>query len=132
MKDLRLLNYFLGIVVARHVGGLFLSQNKYVEEIVRRAGMSSCKPCPTLQVDTKPKLSIRNSATYKDPTLYRSLYGALQYLTFTRPDISYAVHQKYLFMHNPMFDHMHALCSLTNLISILLILTFSLFVHSLI
>jgi hypothetical protein len=93
--------------------------------------MSSCKPCPTL-VDTKLKLSIKNSATFEDPTLYRSLYGALQYLTFTCPDISYAVQQICLFIHNPMFDCMHALCSLTNLISILLILTFSLFVHSLI
>ncbi|XP_071712725.1 uncharacterized mitochondrial protein AtMg00810-like [Rutidosis leptorrhynchoides] len=45
----------------------------------------------------------------KDPTLYRSLAGALQYLTFTRPDISYAVQHICLFMHDPRERHMHAL-----------------------
>ncbi|GAU32670.1 hypothetical protein TSUD_218470 [Trifolium subterraneum] len=90
MKDLGHLNYFLGIAVQRHAHGLFLSQKKYAEEILSRAGMSSCKTCPTL-VDTKPKLSATHSVPYADPSLYRSLAGALQYLTFTRPDISYAI-----------------------------------------
>jgi hypothetical protein len=70
--------------------------------------MSSCKPCLT-PVDTKPKMSATTSNPCKDPSLYRSLAGALQYLTFTRPDISYAVQQICLFMHNPMEDHMNAL-----------------------
>jgi len=56
MKDLRHLSYFLGIAVTLHSKGLFLLQKKYTEEIITRAGMSSCKSCPTL-VDTKPKLS---------------------------------------------------------------------------
>jgi hypothetical protein len=70
--------------------------------------MASCKPCPT-PVDTKPKMSAKSSTPFEDPSLYRSLAGALQYLTFTRPDISYAVQQICLFMHNPMDDHMNAL-----------------------
>ncbi|GJY10948.1 ribonuclease H-like domain-containing protein [Tanacetum coccineum] len=40
-----------------------------------------------------------------DPTLYRSLAGALQYLTFTRPDLSYAVQQVCLYMHDPCDPH---------------------------
>ncbi|MCH87604.1 retrovirus-related Pol polyprotein from transposon TNT 1-94, partial [Trifolium medium] len=88
MKDLGSLSYFLGIAVTRHTDGLFLSQKKYAEEIIERTGMSSCKACPT-SVDTKLKLSAKNSTPYEDPSLYRSLAGALQYLTFTRPDISY-------------------------------------------
>nr|GEV23085.1 ribonuclease H-like domain-containing protein [Tanacetum cinerariifolium]GEV87762.1 ribonuclease H-like domain-containing protein [Tanacetum cinerariifolium] len=44
-----------------------------------------------------------------DPTLYRSLAGALQYLTFTRPDLSYAVQQVYLYMHDPRDPHFIAL-----------------------
>ncbi|PNY09701.1 copia protein [Trifolium pratense] len=108
MKDLGHLSYFLGIGVTRHKHGLFLSQKKYAEDILSRAGMSSCKSCPT-PVDTKPKLSTTDSVPYEDPSLYRSLAGALQYLTFTRPDISYAVQQICLFMHNPMDTHMHAL-----------------------
>jgi hypothetical protein len=100
--------FLLGIAVNRHKHGLFLSQKKYVEDILSRAGMSSCKSCPT-PVDTKPKLSATHSVPYEAPSLYRSLAGALQYLTFTRPDISYTVQQICLFMHNPMDTHMHAL-----------------------
>ncbi|XP_056692048.1 uncharacterized mitochondrial protein AtMg00810-like [Spinacia oleracea] len=108
MKDLGPLNYFLGIAVTRHTGGLFLSQRKYAEEIIERAGMSSCKPSST-PVDTKPKVSATSGAPYKDPTHYRNLAGALQYLTFTRPDISYAVQQVCLHMHAPRDAHMQAL-----------------------
>jgi hypothetical protein len=108
MKDLGPLSYFLGISVTRHSGGLFLSQKKYAKEIIERAGMSSSNPSPT-PVDTKAKLSISSGNPYHDPTEYRSLAGALQYLTFTRPDISYAVQQICLFMHDPRTQHMSAL-----------------------
>ncbi|KAK9099594.1 hypothetical protein Syun_026639 [Stephania yunnanensis] len=108
MKDLGRLNYFLGIAVTRHKGGMFLSQRKYAEEIIERAGMSSCKPSAT-PVNTKSKVSATASTVFDDPTLYRSLAGALQYLTFTRPDISYAVQQVCLHMHDPRVDHMSAL-----------------------
>ncbi|MCI41689.1 copia protein, partial [Trifolium medium] len=87
MKDLGPLCYFLGIAVTRHVGGLFLSQSIFSSDIIARAGMASCKPSAT-PVDTKQKLSTLVGTPYDDPTLYRSLAGALQYLTFTRPDIS--------------------------------------------
>ncbi|XP_019465416.1 PREDICTED: uncharacterized protein LOC109363620 [Lupinus angustifolius] len=64
------------------------NHRKYAPEIVERAGMSSCKPSLT-PVETKLKLSANSSTTYVDPSHYRSLAGALQYLTFTRPDIAY-------------------------------------------
>ncbi|GAA0154744.1 hypothetical protein LIER_37954 [Lithospermum erythrorhizon] len=51
MKDLGQLSYFLGIVVTHHAGGLFLSQKKYAEAIIARAGMSSCKSSST-PIDT--------------------------------------------------------------------------------
>ncbi|XP_021768073.1 uncharacterized protein LOC110732434 [Chenopodium quinoa] len=70
--------------------------------------MANCKPSAT-PVDTKGKLSTQEGALYDDPTSYRRLYGALQYLTFTRPDISYAVQQVCLFMHSPRVEHMNAL-----------------------
>ncbi|XP_039690650.1 uncharacterized mitochondrial protein AtMg00810-like [Medicago truncatula] len=108
MKDLGSLNYFFRIAVTRYTDGLFLSHKKYAEEIIECAGMSSCKLCPTL-VDTKPKLSGKSTTPYKDQSLYRNLAGALQYLTFTRPTISYAVQQICLFMRNSMDDHMQAL-----------------------
>ncbi|XP_062100192.1 uncharacterized mitochondrial protein AtMg00810-like [Humulus lupulus] len=108
MTDLEPLSYFLGIAITRHAGGLFLSQKKYAQEIIERVGMSSCKPSPT-PVDMKQKLSANTSTPYDVPSHYRSLVGALKYLTFMRPDISYAVQQICLFMLNPMEEHMHAL-----------------------
>ncbi|KAL2936002.1 Retrovirus-related Pol polyprotein from transposon RE1 [Bienertia sinuspersici] len=108
MKDLGELSYFLGISVSRTNDGLFLSQQTYAKEIIDRAGMSHCKPSPT-PVDSQGKLSSLNSAPFADPSLYRRLCGALQYLTFTRPDISYAVQQVCLFMHAPTDAHMAAL-----------------------
>lgn len=108
MKDLGPLHYFLGIAVHSHANGMFLSQRKYASEIIARAGLSSCKPSLT-PVDTKPKLSSQESPLLENSTLYRSLAGALQYLTFTRPDIAYAVQQVCLFMHSPREIHFAAL-----------------------
>lgn len=108
MKYLGPLSYFLGLAVTRHVGGLFLSQTKYVAEIIERAGMTSCKPT-TMSVDAKPKLTIYYGSPYKDHTQYRRLEGALQYLTFTRAYISYVVQQVCLHMHDPEYEHMTSL-----------------------
>ncbi|XP_071687633.1 uncharacterized mitochondrial protein AtMg00810-like [Rutidosis leptorrhynchoides] len=107
MIDLGPLNYFLGITVTRTASGMFLSQKQYATEIIERAGMPTCHPCRTT-VKPGAKLTSHSPAV-KDPTLYRSLAGALQYLTFTCPDISYAVQQICLFMHDPREQHMHAL-----------------------
>ncbi|XP_022004171.1 uncharacterized mitochondrial protein AtMg00810-like [Helianthus annuus] len=87
---------------------MFLSQQVYAKEIIDRAGMSTCKPVAT-PVDTKPKLGSNSGADFEDPTLYRSLAGALQYLTFTRPDICYVVQQVCMYMHAPKVDHWNAL-----------------------
>ncbi|KAK4380351.1 hypothetical protein RND71_002213 [Anisodus tanguticus] len=108
MKDLGPLSYFLGIAVTRHSDGLFLSQQKYAAEIIERAGMSSCKSTST-PVVTKPKLSATAGVPYEDLIRYRSLAGALQYLTFTRPNITYAIQQVCLFMHDPKIEHMNVL-----------------------
>ncbi|XP_019106153.1 uncharacterized mitochondrial protein AtMg00810-like [Beta vulgaris subsp. vulgaris] len=108
MTDLGPLSYFLGISVQRTSQHMFLSQRKYAEEVLARANMSSCNPSAT-PVDTQAKLSASSGPPIKDPTLYRQLAGALQYLTFTRPDISYAVQQICLFMHDPREPHFHAL-----------------------
>ncbi|XP_071696767.1 uncharacterized mitochondrial protein AtMg00810-like [Rutidosis leptorrhynchoides] len=107
MTDFGPLNYFLGISATRNASGLFLSQKQYAAEIIERAGMPTCHPCRT-PVELGVKLT-SHGPTVKDPTLYRSLAGALQYLTFTRLDIFYAVQQICLFMHDPREQHMHAL-----------------------
>ncbi|XP_066365373.1 uncharacterized mitochondrial protein AtMg00810-like [Miscanthus floridulus] len=107
MTDMGPLHHFLGISVTRSTGGLFLSQRQYSQDILERAGMSECKPCST-PVDVHSKLSA-DGPPVTDPTQYRSLAGALQYLTFTRPDIAFAVQQVCLFMHDPREPHLAAL-----------------------
>nr|GEY99218.1 copia protein [Tanacetum cinerariifolium] len=108
MKYLGPLSYFLGIAISRTRDGLFLNQTKYACEILERAGLTRCKPSHT-PVDTKAKLSSVVGSPVSDPTHFRSLAGALQYLTFTCPDISYAVQQICLHMHDPHDGHMVAM-----------------------
>src|SRR6185437_2863123 len=91
MKDLGQL-HFLGVTVEPRPSGLLLHQRQYALDILERAGMTDCKPCFT-PVDTQAKLSANLGAPVADPTAYRSLARALQYLTFTRPDLTYAVQQ---------------------------------------
>nr|GEY62682.1 ribonuclease H-like domain-containing protein [Tanacetum cinerariifolium] len=107
MIDLGPLNYFLGISVMRNTSGIFLSQTKYATEILEQAQMLNCNPCKT-PTDTEKKLRPEGSSVI-DPTLYRSLAGSLQYLTFTRPDLSYAVQQLCLYMHDPQEPHLNAM-----------------------
>jgi hypothetical protein len=70
--------------------------------------MSDCKPC-SMPVDTQTKLSEADGPSVVDAMSYRSLTGALQYLTFSRPDIAYVIQQVCLHMHTPREPHLTAL-----------------------
>ncbi|KAI3766125.1 hypothetical protein L2E82_16175 [Cichorium intybus] len=105
-KDLGKLSYFLGLEVSYTDTGLFLTQTKYAHDILTRAGLLDAKPVYTPLSTTD--LLITNGTPFSDPTLYRSLVGALQYLTITRPDLSYAVNQVSQFLHTPTNDHFQA------------------------
>jgi hypothetical protein len=107
LKDLGQLHHFLGMHVQHTSSGLYLSQRQYMVDILDHAGMRDCKPCTT-PVDINPKLSADGDPV-SDATDFRSLAGALQYLTFTRPDISYVVQQICLHMHDPREPHLAAL-----------------------
>jgi hypothetical protein len=104
MTDLGELHHFLGINVHRNANGLFLSQEQYTLKVLDRADMLNCNPIAT-PIDTKAKLSADDGEPVSDPSLYRSLAGALQYLTLTWPNITYAVQQCCLFMHAPRTSH---------------------------
>jgi hypothetical protein len=108
MKDLGQLHHLLGMIVEPRQTGLLLHQRQYALDILEHAGMTDCKPCST-PVDTQAKLSATLGDPVADTTTYRSLAGALQYLTFTRPDLTYAVQQIRLHMHDPRESHLAAL-----------------------
>jgi hypothetical protein len=92
VKDLGFLHYFLGIQITRTATGLFLSQTKYVEDLLTKSEMVAAKPCDTPCLPYH-RLLKEDGEPYSNPTLFRSIVGALQYLTFTRPDIAFSVHQ---------------------------------------
>ncbi|KAF5469540.1 hypothetical protein F2P56_013604 [Juglans regia] len=88
-KDMGSLSYFLGLEAHRTSSGLFLSQAKYAHEILQRAKLVDSKPVSTPMV-VAHHLST-DGFDFDDPLLYRSLVGALQYLTITRLDLAHAV-----------------------------------------
>ena len=103
MKDLGRLHYFLGIEVHYFSGGMILSQSKYACDLLDRAHMSGSKAIPT-------PMSIKNNASdvstpFPDPRLFRSIVGGLQYLTMTRPDISFSVNSVCQHMQSPTIGH---------------------------
>jgi hypothetical protein len=104
IKDLGALHFFLGIQVRRDAAGFHLNQAQYAEDILERAGMANCKPATT-PVEVQPKLSATDGEAVTDATFYRSITGALQYLTLSRPDIAYGVNQAGLHMHAPRDVH---------------------------
>jgi hypothetical protein len=108
MKDLGPLHHFLGVSVQYQADGLFLTQRQFALDILERAGMVDYKPVLT-PVDMQAKVSVESGPPVADPTHFRSLVEALQYLTFTRPDIAYTVQQICLHMHDPQEPHLAAM-----------------------
>lgn len=72
----------------------FFHRKKYAHDILKRVGLENCKPVST-PISTSEKLTIDSGEALgpEDATKYRSVVGALQYLTLTRPDISYSVNK---------------------------------------
>ena len=102
-KDLGSLNYFLGLEATSTIDGIFISQLKYARDILTRAQLLDSKPVHTPMIVSHHLTS--DSPAFSDPTLYRSLIGALQCLTITRPDIAHAVNFVSQFLHAPTADH---------------------------
>lgn len=103
MKDLGQLHHFLGIEVTHTSEGLFLNQFHYAFTLLDRFGMLDSKPMST-PLELRPPVT--KAAASVDATIYRSMVGALQYLTLTRPDIAFSVNFVSQFMHDPTVLHM--------------------------
>nr|GEV63986.1 retrovirus-related Pol polyprotein from transposon TNT 1-94 [Tanacetum cinerariifolium] len=83
------MTFFLGLQVNQSPCGIFINQSKYVLEILKKYGMESCNPVGT-PMEIKDKLNLDRNGTPVDATKYRSIIGALMYLTSSRPDIVHA------------------------------------------
>ena len=107
MKDLGTLTYFLGLEVHRDSSGVFLNQYKYTQDLISLADLQDSS-----SVDTSLELNVKyrreEGDLLPDPTIFWQLVGSLNYLTITRPDISFAVQQVSQFMQAPRHLHLAA------------------------
>ena len=109
IKDLGNLHYFLGIEVKREEDGLVLLQSKYASDVLARVGMTSCKMVTSPMSSTEKLVQGEGEElSGTDATKYRSTVGALQYLTLTRPDLSFAVNRVCQYMQTPTDQHWSA------------------------
>ena len=98
-----MLRYFLGIEVIRRKHGIFLSQRKYVFNLLSETGKLGVKPCNSPIV---PSVHLtREGEIFEDPERYRRLVGKLNYLTVTRPNIPHSVSIVSQYMSSPTVDH---------------------------
>jgi len=104
IKDLGPLHYFLGIQATRTSNGLHLCQSKYVADLLTRTQMQDAKPASS-PCAAGSKLSKFDGETLPDYSEYRSIVGALQYCTLTRPDIAFSVNQLCQHLHHPTTAH---------------------------
>ncbi|RVX05015.1 putative mitochondrial protein [Vitis vinifera] len=106
-KDLGKLKYFLGIEIAQFSSGVVLSQRKYALDILEEIDMLDCKPIDT-PMDPNVKLVPGQGEPLGDPGRYRRLVGKLNYLTITRPDISFPMSVVSQFLQSPCDSHWDA------------------------
>jgi hypothetical protein len=104
LRDLGRLTYFLGIEVSYHDNSIHLSQTKYISDLLHRTEMFDTKLVKTPRA-VGQNLSKFDGEPVEDPFGYRSIVGALQYLTITRPDIAFAVNKACQFMQQPTSAH---------------------------
>ena len=104
LRDLGQLSFFLGIKVSYNEGSMNLSQTKYISDLLHKTEMFDTKPAKTLGAIRK-NLSKFDGGPMADVTHYRSVVGALQYVTLTRPDIAFAVNKACQFMQQPTTTH---------------------------
>ncbi|KAG6477561.1 hypothetical protein ZIOFF_066828 [Zingiber officinale] len=104
MTDLGLMKYFLGFEVKQKKGEIFISQDKYIADLLKKFRMENAKSIST-PMSLNEKLQKEDSTEGFDSKIYRSLVGSLIYLTHTRTDIVHSVSLLSRFMSNTSRTH---------------------------
>ncbi|GJR89866.1 putative ribonuclease H-like domain-containing protein [Tanacetum coccineum] len=107
MSSMGELTFFLRFQVTQKNDGIFISQDKYVDEILKKFGFSTVKTASTPMETSKPLLKDAEAEDV-DVHLYRSMIGSLMYLTASRPDIMFDVCACARFQITPKGSHLHA------------------------
>ncbi|GJT93649.1 uncharacterized mitochondrial protein-like protein [Tanacetum coccineum] len=107
MSSIGELTFFLGLQVQQKKDGIFISQDKYVDEILKKFRFTEVKTASTPMETQKPLLKDEDGEEV-DVHMYRSMIGSLMYLTSSRPDIMFAVCACARYQVNPKVSHLHA------------------------
>ncbi|GJS48283.1 putative ribonuclease H-like domain-containing protein [Tanacetum coccineum] len=107
MSSMGELTFFLGLQVKQKEDGIFISQDKYVTEVLKKFSFSNVKTANTPMETHKPLLKDADGEDV-DEHMYRSMIGSLMYLTCSRPDIMFAICVCARFQVNPKVSHLHA------------------------
>nr|GEZ96254.1 retrovirus-related Pol polyprotein from transposon TNT 1-94 [Tanacetum cinerariifolium] len=107
MSSIRELTFFVGLQVKQKQDGIFISQDKYVAEILKKYGFTEVKNESTPMETQKPMLKDEDGEEV-DVHVYRSMIGSLVYLTSSKPDIMFAVCACAIYQVNPKVSHLHA------------------------
>ncbi|GKA09522.1 putative ribonuclease H-like domain-containing protein [Tanacetum coccineum] len=108
MSSMGELTFFLGLQVKQKEDGIFISQDKYVTDILKKFGFQDVRTAST-PMDTEKPLLKDSDGDDVDVHLYRSMIGSLMYLTSSRPDIMFAVCACARFQVTPKVSHSHAI-----------------------
>ncbi|GJQ94955.1 putative ribonuclease H-like domain-containing protein [Tanacetum coccineum] len=106
MSSMGELIFFLGLQVKQKTDGIFISQDKYVADMLKKFDLTSVKTAIT-PMETKMALTKDEEADEVDVHLYRSMIGSLMYLTASRPDIMFAVCACSRFQVTPKTSHLN-------------------------
>ncbi|GKB31421.1 putative ribonuclease H-like domain-containing protein, partial [Tanacetum coccineum] len=107
MSSMRELTFFLGLQIQQKNDGIFISQDKYVADILKKFDFVTVKTTST-PMEPNKALVKDEEADNVDVHLYRSMIGSLMYLTASRPDITFAVCACARFQVTPKVSHLHA------------------------
>ncbi|GJT92971.1 putative ribonuclease H-like domain-containing protein [Tanacetum coccineum] len=107
ISSMRELTFFLGLQVTQKDDGIFISQDKYVDEILKKFGFSTVRIASTPMETSNPLLKDAEAEDV-DVHLYRSMIGSLMYLTSSRPDIMFVVCACARFQVTLKVSHLHA------------------------
>jgi hypothetical protein len=101
------LSFFLGLQICQRNQGIFISQTKYIKEMLKRFGMEYCKPVTTpMKTSCKLRKDDDSKSTYQRQC--RSMIGSLLYVTASRPDVMQTVGQVAQFQAVPKESHVLA------------------------
>lgn len=107
MRLLGPLKQFFGSDVTYYSSNITLSQQGYKLKVLKKVSMSSSKP-NSIPMAAK-KFLLSDDLEYDNPYFYKSLVGALQYITNTRPELTFATNTTCQHIHKPHLSHVQAL-----------------------